>query len=258
MPDNVRHFCHNLFASRVYSAFKYLALVSAVLLTYNHFIAIEAYAHGTMLVPESRMYKCRFANNPENPRDPACKAAKEAVGTAQPFYDWSAIRQGNADSRHRTLINDGQLCSGGNSIYAGMDILRSDWRSTPISADANGKFEFIYYASAVHATKDMIFYITKSDWQPGSIMRWSDMDEFCRFDNVPLTQFQGKSVYKMSCKLPQRSGKHVIFNVWQRSDSGEAFYSCSDVSFSGTNTSRRCGDVACFVPSIHLLLEDLS
>ena len=38
----------------------------------------------------------------------------------------------------------------------------------------------------------------------------------------------------MNCPLPQgKTGKHVIYNVWQRSDSPEAFYACIDVSFSG-------------------------
>ena len=38
----------------------------------------------------------------------------------------------------------------------------------------------------------------------------------------------------MNCPLPQgKTGKHVIYNVWQRSDSQEAFYACIDVSFSG-------------------------
>ncbi|WP_251280219.1 lytic polysaccharide monooxygenase, partial [Enterobacter hormaechei] len=33
--------------------------------------------------------------------------------------------------------------------------------------------------------------------------------------------------------LPQRTGQHVIYNTWQRSDSTEAFYTCMDVRFQG-------------------------
>ncbi|WP_372504736.1 lytic polysaccharide monooxygenase [Streptomyces lavenduligriseus] len=33
--------------------------------------------------------------------------------------------------------------------------------------------------------------------------------------------------------LPERSGRHLLYAVWQRSDSPEAFYSCSDVDFGG-------------------------
>jgi len=36
-------------------------------------------------------------------------------------------------------------------------------------------------------------------------------------------------VYRMVCPLPVRSGRHVIYHVWQRDDSPEAFYACVDV-----------------------------
>src|SRR5690606_23833272 len=39
--------------------------------------------------------------------------------------------------------------------------------------------------------------------------------------------------YTFTGTLPERSGKQVLYAVWQRSDSPEAFYSCSDVTFGG-------------------------
>lgn len=89
-------------------------------------MATDALGHGTMEVPESRIYNC-FLNNPENPSDPAYAAAK-AVGGTQPFYDWNEINQGNAAGNHRALVSDGQLCGGGRSKYAGMDLARDDWQ----------------------------------------------------------------------------------------------------------------------------------
>ncbi|MGE8224116.1 MAG: lytic polysaccharide monooxygenase, partial [Stenotrophomonas sp.] len=41
-------------------------------------VASDAFAHGTMTTPISRVYAC-FQGNPENPTNPACAAAK-AVG----------------------------------------------------------------------------------------------------------------------------------------------------------------------------------
>ncbi|MDP5211268.1 lytic polysaccharide monooxygenase, partial [Microbulbifer sp. 2205BS26-8] len=46
-------------------------------------------AHESMIIPKSRVYNC-YLNNPENPRDPTCAAAK-AVRGSQPFYDWNGI-----------------------------------------------------------------------------------------------------------------------------------------------------------------------
>jgi chitin-binding protein len=42
--------------------------------------------------------------------------------------------------------------------------------------------------------------------------------------------------YAWKGKLPDnKSGRHIIYMVWQRSDSQETFYSCSDVVFDGGN-----------------------
>lgn len=37
--------------------------------------------------------------------------------------------------------------------------------------------------------------------------------------------------YEFSGTLPSKSGRHLLYKVWQRNDSPEAFYSCSDVVF---------------------------
>ena len=122
---------------------------------------------------------------------------------------------------------DGELCSGGNSKYRGLDLNRTDWQTSPIRADARGRYTFEFKAPAPHATRDWKFYVTREGWQPGSPLRWADLQEFCTLGNVPLSG----DVYKLDCPLPKRSGQHVIYNTWQRSDSTEAFYTCMDVRF---------------------------
>ena len=191
-----------------------------------------SFAHGTLIVPQSRIHFCRFGGNPENHSDPACRAAI-ALGGTQAIYDWNGVRQGNAAGRHRELIPNGELCSGGNQTFHGMDLLREDWHATPISPDIDGRFEFIYHATAPHSTRTMQFYITRDGWDPSQPLAWNDLDEFCHHNSVTLSSFQGKSVYRMTCDLPRRNGRHVIFNIWQRSDSPEAFYACADVILNG-------------------------
>ncbi len=70
--------------------------------------------------------------------------------------------------------------------------------------------------------------------QPGSPLRWADLQEFCTLGNTPLS---AHGTYKLQCTLPQRTGQHVIYNTWQRSDSTEAFYTCMDVRFQGGGTA---------------------
>ena len=195
--------------------------------------ATAARAHGTMIVPESRIHRCAFDGSIENHQDPACRAAIE-LGGKQAMYDWNGLRQAAADGRHQEIIPDGKLCSGGNPDFIGLALPRNDWRTTPIAPEPDGTFEFVFHGTAPHATRDWQFYATRDGWDPTRPLAWSDVDQFCVSGGVPLVgDAQGRQVYRIRCNLPARSGRHVIFAIWQRSDSPEAFYSCSDVAFTG-------------------------
>lgn len=195
--------------------------------------ASAARAHGTLIVPESRIHRCAFDGSIENHQDPACRAAI-ALGGKQAMYDWNGLRQAAADGRHQEIIPDGKLCSGGNPDFIGLALPRNDWRTTPIAPEPDGTFEFVFHGTAPHATRDWQFYSTRDGWDPTRPLAWSDVDQFCTSGGVPLVaDAQGRQVYRIRCNLPARSGRHVIFAIWQRSDSPEAFYACSDVAFTG-------------------------
>lgn len=193
----------------------------------------QATAHGTMIDPPARAHICAQGNI-ENPQDPACAAATAKSGTLQ-FYDPYAIAQANADSNHRAVVPDGTLCSGDGNWYRGLDLVRDDWTATPIVADENGQYTFRFWGTAPHRTKDWIFYVTKPGYN-NEALTWDNIEEFDRIvGDVPLITAEGLKggYYDMTVTLPERTGKHVIYNVWQRSDSGEAFYTCMDVVFPG-------------------------
>jgi predicted carbohydrate-binding protein with CBM5 and CBM33 domain len=187
-----------------------------------------AQAHGTMTTPPSRIYTC-YQSGPETTTDPACVAFKNINGAA-PFYNWMSINQAAANSNHPAVVPDGKLCSGNNPTFSGLDLARSDWQASTITPDANGNFQFVFRGTAPHATKDWIFYITREGYTPTQPLKWSDLFEFCRLGNVPVNNGN----YNLTCPLPQGGGKRVIYSVWQRSDSQEAFYTCIDVNMGGT------------------------
>lgn len=182
-----------------------------------------ASAHGSMSNPVSRVSAC-YAEGPESPRSAACKAAVAAGGT-QALYDWNGIRDGEAGGRSRSKVPDGKLCSAGNTEFKGLDLARADW---PATAMKSGSFTFKYRATAPHKGS-FDLYITKDGYDPSKPLKWSDL-EAKPFASVTDPTLKDGS-YTFSGKVPQRTGRHLIYSVWQRSDSPEAFYTCSDVVF---------------------------
>lgn len=206
------------------SYFIFSIIVSAL------FITGVALAHGSMETPVSRIYNC-FLENPENPKSDACRAAVQAGGT-QALYDWNGVNQGGADGRHNEIIPNGKLCSGGNELFKGMDLPRGDWPSTMIAPDQNGKLDFVFRTTAPHSTDYFRFYVTREGYDPLEPLSWSDLGSspFCEITSVTLDNGR----YRMTCPFPAgKSGRHVIYAIWQRDDSPEAFYTCMDVEFSG-------------------------
>lgn len=44
-----------------------------------------------------------------------------------------------------------------------------------------------------------------------------------------LGTWRSGDVCKFDCPLAKRTGQHAIYNTWQRFDSAEALYTCTDV-----------------------------
>ncbi|MEU8654697.1 lytic polysaccharide monooxygenase [Streptomyces sp. NPDC048737] len=197
-------------------------------------VAGPAAAHGSMGDPVSRVAQC-YAEGPESPRSDACEAAVAAGGT-QALYDWNGIRIGDAAGRHRELIPDGRLCSANNAAFKGLDLARADWPATSVRG---GSSTFRYRVTAPHKGTFTV-YVTKPGYDPAQPLAWSDLDlehpVATAVDPVAAGGF-----YTFSGTLPERSGRHVLYAVWQRSDSPEAFYSCSDVTFGGTESGSGSG-----------------
>ncbi|MET9363850.1 lytic polysaccharide monooxygenase [Streptomyces sp. NPDC006632] len=200
-----------------------VAAVGFVPLALTGLAAGPAAAHGSMTDPVSRVSAC-YAEGPESPKSAACKAAVAASG-AQAFYDWAAVNMANAAGKSKEIIPDGQLCSGGNDKYKGLDLPRADWPASKLSA---GNHTFHYKGTAPHKGSFEL-YITKDGYDPSKPLKWSDL-EATPFVKVTDPPMQGGD-YVFDGKIPARSGRHLIYSIWQRSDSPEAFYTCSDVVF---------------------------
>ncbi|MFD5596942.1 lytic polysaccharide monooxygenase [Streptomyces griseorubiginosus] len=193
-----------------------------------------AAAHGSMGSPVSRVAQC-YAEGPEGPRSSACRAAVAAGGT-QALYDWNGIRIGDANGRHQELIPDGRLCSAGNDEFKGLDLARADWPATSVHS---GSYTFEYRVTAPHKGTFTV-YLTKPGYDPAQPPAWDDLDLSHPVATATDPVASG-GFYRFSGTLPERSGRQLLYAVWQRSDSPEAFYSCSDVTFGGDHGAVKGG-----------------
>ncbi|WP_428965834.1 lytic polysaccharide monooxygenase [Micromonospora fluostatini] len=186
----------------------------------------RAAAHGSMQNPPSRIYLC-WQEGPEAPRSAACRALRDAGGS-QALYDWNGVLVPDVAGRHREVIPDGKLCSAGNDAFRGLDLARDDWPTT--SLPSGGGYQFRWRGTAPHVGA-FEFYVTRDGYQPTRPLTWADLEPepFLRADRPPL---EGGS-FRIDGHLPAKQGRHLIYTIYQRSDSPEAFYACSDVDFGG-------------------------
>lgn len=173
--------------------------------------AAPASAHGSLTDPVSRVSAC-FAEGPEHPRSAACVAAVAAGGT-QALYDWNGVNIANAAGKHQQLIPDGKLCSAGNDKFKGLDLPRADWPATDMKA---GTHTFRFRATAPHKGS-FALYLTTAGYDPAKPLKWSDLEEKPFAEATDPELVDGSYVFDGT--VPERSGRQLIYTVWQRSDS---------------------------------------
>ena len=240
----------------VNTAFTLLSLFSI-------FIINPVKSHGALKFPASRNWICSGGALPNlgvgiNGQNGAkvCKAQSHrdfALGhnINKLIRDWSGVAQlpgGYAntgeyqtDSRYHHMKKIGNfnrsqpICAGGRDIYK---VLESEaWQDRKNHDKAYpqrlwpGNRNFVYAVSKTHRTGPNGYidvYITKPRWNTDQKITWNDIQEkpFCHF--VPKNNLK-KPFQNFPCKVPKTYGHHVLFTVWQRQDSEEAFYGCSDI-----------------------------
>ncbi|GLW65360.1 chitin-binding protein [Actinomadura rubrobrunea] len=189
-----------------------------------------ASAHGSVIDPASRNYGCwlRWGNDHLNPamreQDPMCWQAFQDNPNA--MWNWNGLYKNNVGGNHQAAVPDGQLCSGGlaeGGRYRSLDT-PGPWTMT----DVGTTFTINLYDQASHGADYIRVYVTRQGYdaltQP---LRWSDLElvrETGRY--APSNNYVVPNV-----SAPGRSGRHVVFTIWQASHMDQTYYICSDVNF---------------------------
>lgn len=217
-------------------------VIAAATLLATMVSATPASAHGAMMIPGSRTFFCYedglTSTGQIIPQNPACQAAIATSGTT-PLYNWFAVgnRSGTTSGETSALIPDGKLCSGNSNYYdfSGFDQVNANWPVTHLTAGATMQIQYNKWAAHPGTFS---LYITKDGWDQTKPLTWADL-ESTPFSTVTLPPSVGtpgsiSSYYYWNATLPAaKTGRHVIYSIWARSDSVETFYGCSDVVFDG-------------------------
>jgi predicted carbohydrate-binding protein with CBM5 and CBM33 domain len=193
----------------------------AVVAVATLFPAAPALAHGAPTQPLSRTAAC--ATGGQQAGSAACQAARAANG--RPFGTFDNLRLPNVNGRDKQFVPDGSLCSGDLPEFQGLDLARTDWPTTKLTAGST--LEIRYRGTIPHQGTFRV-YLTKPGYDPKQPLGWDDLG------SKPILTVQDPPLrsgsYRMSAKLPKdRTGRHVLYTVWQTSSTPDTYYSCSDL-----------------------------
>ena len=191
--------------------------------------AVRASAHGAPVTPISRTAAC--GGNGTERGAPACRAALEATGGFLGAYD--NLRLAGVDGRDRQRVPDGQLCSAGLDAYAGLDLARTDFPATKVRS---GQRLPVSYRGTIPHQGQFRIYVTRAGYDPDKRLTWDDLgsEPIAEITDPPLTE----GAYRMRVTLPQRTGRHVLYVVWETSSTPDTYYSCSDLVFPAAAVKR--------------------
>ena len=201
-----------------------------------------ASAHGNVVGPSSRNHSCwarwgdRFQDPAMATEDPMCYQAWQADPNA--MWNWNGLFREGVAGNHQGAIPDGQLCSAGRTQsgrYNAMDAV-GNWKATSLGTSFNLRL----YDQASHGADYIWVYVTRAGYNPVTQpLRWADLERVAQIGDTPASQWdpassgQGVQI-DIPVNVPGRSGRAMVYTIWQASHLDQSYYFCSDVNFGGT------------------------
>ncbi|MFE7073903.1 lytic polysaccharide monooxygenase [Streptomyces sp. NPDC057620] len=193
-----------------------------------------AAAHGAPTDPVSRVVAC----SPEGGQRAQSAACRAATASGVAVFD--NLRLAGVGGRDRQVVPDGKLCSGGLAAYRGLDLARADWPSTRLTGGASMT---LTYKSTIPHTGTFKLFLTKDGYDPTKPLKWSDLPAkpFATATDPELVN----GAYRIKAELPSdRTGRHLLYTIWQNTSTPDTYYSCSDVVFPAAKNAAGSGGSA--------------
>lgn len=206
-----------------------LGVLTAVAALLASVVVGVANAHGSTTDPPSRNYGChqRWGSNFQDPtmatKDPMCWQAWQADPNA--MWNWNGLYREGAAGNHQAAIADGTLCSGGRTQaprYNSLDAVGA-WQA----ATKSRQFTLTITDQARHGADYLAVYITKQGFDPTrQALGWGNLEQVIR-----TGRYASAGTYSTAVNAGSRTGRHIVYVVWQASHMDQSYYLCSDVIF---------------------------
>jgi chitin-binding protein len=221
------------------------ALVGAVVAALGTTVlpAGPAAAHGNVTGPASRNYGCyeRWGSKFQDPTmatlDPMCWQAWQADPNA--MWNWNGLFREGVAGNHQAAIPDGQLCSAGHTQsgrYNAMDAI-GNWTATSVANNFNVRL----FDGALHGADYIRVYVTRAGFNPvTTALKWSDLELVSQIGNTPAAQWtavSGGVQIDLPVALSGRSGRAMVYTIWQASHLDQSYYFCSDINIGGGSST---------------------
>lgn len=202
-------------------------------------VATSASAHGSVTDPPSRNYSCweRWGADHLNPamaqQDPMCWAAFQK--NPNTMWNWNGVFKEGAGGNHEANVPSGKLCSAGGGpggMYESLDTPGA-WTMKTVPT----KFNLRLDDTAKHGADYLRIYVSKAGFDPTTeALGWDDLDLIKTTGRYGTT-----GLYETDVDLGNRSGRAVLFTIWQASHLDQPYYICSDININGTASTPTPG-----------------
>ena len=132
----------------------------------------------------------------------------------------------NVRGNHQAAIPDRQLCSAGlteGGRYRSLDAV-GPWHAVVKPR----QFRLTITDQARHGADYLRVYITRQGFDPtAQALRWGDLEHVVSTGRYA----PGNGIYQVDVNAGSRTGRHVVYTIWQASHLDQSYYFCSDVIF---------------------------
>lgn len=209
-------------------------------------------ADGLMESPPARNWFCGFTTKPDQiatntAEFPVCGTAFAA--NSQAGYNFMTVVT-HSQGRANTTPLPKHVCSFDSETWKGAQTpwdVPMDWPTTPMQSGLQNITWNAFWGAHWDDTRDFSYWITKPGFvfSPTKELTWDDFEAepFCveMYDdknptaNPDIVADKTKIKFTTRCLVPARTGHHVIYGEWGRTESTwQRFHGCIDGQFGGT------------------------